>query len=179
MQTSSFFPAGIALAIALAGCSSTPPAAPDTRDADAKAIRQLEANWVQAWAAKDAAKIAANYADNASLFIPDMPIVTGKANIDATVGKFLQDKNISLSFAPTNVVVSKSGDLAYSQGTYTMTYTNPRTKKAVSETGKYVTDYAKQADGSWKAVADIDNADAPATPVKAKSHAKPEKKRHK
>jgi len=35
----------------------------------------------------------------------------------------------------------------------------------VAEKGKYVTVYKKQADGKWKAIADIDNADAPAVPV--------------
>jgi ketosteroid isomerase-like protein len=40
--------------------------------------------------------------------------------------------------------------------------TDPKTKKLVTETGKHVAVYRKQADGSWKAILDIDNADAPA-----------------
>jgi hypothetical protein len=46
-----------------------------------------------------------------------------------------------------------------------MTMTNPKTKKPVTEKGKYVTVYKKQADGTWKAIEDINNADAPAAPV--------------
>ena len=40
--------------------------------------------------------------------------------------------------------------------------TDPKTKKLVTETGKHVTVYREQADGSWKAILDIDNAGAPA-----------------
>ena len=42
----------------------------------------------------------------------------------------------------------------------------PKIKKAVSEKGKYVEVYMKQADGSWRIVADISNADGPLAPVK-------------
>ena len=88
MQMKMFLPASIALAI-LAGCTpSTPPTSPDTRDADAKAIRQLEADWSQAFAAKDADKIASFYADDASVFPIGMPVVTGKANILALLKTF-------------------------------------------------------------------------------------------
>jgi len=37
-----------------------------------------------------------------------------------------------------------------------------KTGKPVKQTGKYVTLYRKTADGSWKAILDINNADAPA-----------------
>ena len=47
-----------------------------------------------------------------------------------------------------------------------MTYTDTKTKKVLSGKGKYVEVYMKQADGSWKDVADIGNADGPAAPVK-------------
>jgi ketosteroid isomerase-like protein len=60
----------------------------------------------------------------------------------------------------------KTGDLGYSQGAYTMTMTDPKTRKVLSEKGKYVTVYKKQADGGWKAVADIANEDAPPAPAK-------------
>jgi uncharacterized protein (TIGR02246 family) len=164
------FPLSMALTCLLVGCTpAAPPTPPDTRAADAAAIRQLEADWLQADNAKDVDKIVGFYADDASLFLSDMPVVTGKANLVATYKTFLADKNFSLSWAPsTVVVVSKSGDMAYTEGTYTVTYTDPKTKKAVSEKGKYVEVYTKQADGSWKNEADIGNSDGPATPVKAK-----------
>jgi ketosteroid isomerase-like protein len=38
-------------------------------------------------------------------------------------------------------------------------------KKVLREKGKYVTIYSRQADGSWKMMEDISNADAPAIPV--------------
>jgi uncharacterized protein (TIGR02246 family) len=170
MHIRTLFPAGIALTFLLAGCTpATPPAPPDTRAADAQAIRQLEADWMQASSNKDVDKITSFYADDGSIFLTGMPVVTGKANIAAALKALAADKNFSLSWPPSStVVVSKSGDMAYSEGTYTMTYTDPKTKKAVSEKGKYVEVYMKQADGSWKDVADIGNSDGPATPLKAK-----------
>ena len=112
--------------------------------------------------------MSAYYSDDASVFMTDMPVITGRANIVSKLGPFFDDKNFSLKFATDDVTVSKSGDLAYSHGKYTMAMTDPKTKKVVTEDGKYVTVYMKQADGSWKAVADIDNADAPAVPIKHK-----------
>jgi ketosteroid isomerase-like protein len=41
-----------------------------------------------------------------------------------------------------------------------MTVTNPKTKKPMTDKGKYLTVYTKQADGSWKAVADTLNSDS-------------------
>jgi ketosteroid isomerase-like protein len=42
-----------------------------------------------------------------------------------------------------------------------MTTTDPKTKKPVTDKGKYAEVYKKQADGSWKAVADMDSSDTP------------------
>jgi len=47
-----------------------------------------------------------------------------------------------------------------------MTRTNPKTKKELTEKGKYVTVYKKQPTGGWKALADIFNEDAPAAAAK-------------
>jgi ketosteroid isomerase-like protein len=57
------------------------------------------------------------------------------------------------------VKASKGGDMVYTIGTYTQTMTNPKTKKPMTDTGKYITIYTKQADGSWKAEADTFNSD--------------------
>ena len=157
--------AAFALAVIVAGCNQAPPPpAPDTHDADVKAIRDLDAATGQA--AKDLDKISAFYAEDASLFDPDAPVVNGAAAIKAAWKSMLEDKNSSFSFASDKVDVAKSGDLGYSQGTMTYTFTDPKTKKVFTIKGKYVTVYKKQSDGGWKAVADIGNEDAPPVPVK-------------
>jgi hypothetical protein len=43
------------------------------------------------------------------------------------------------------------------------TATDPASKKAITETGRFVTIFRKEADGSWKVVQEIDNAEAAAT----------------
>ena len=106
--------------------------------------------------------------------MPDAPVVTGAAAIAAAFKPFLADKNFSLTSASDTVDIAKSGDLGYSQGTYTMKSTDPKTKKVLTEHGKYVTVFQKQADGGWKAVADIFNEDAPPSPVK--KHPSPARK---
>ena len=167
MQNRYFLAAAFALAVILAGCQQAPPPpAPDTHDADAKAIRDVETAWVQALAAKDFDKSMAFYADDASVFIPDALVANGMAAIKAVWKPMLEDKNFSFTFASDKVDVAKSGDLGYAQGSFTYTMTDPKTKRVLTERGKYVTVYKKQTDGSWKAVADIGNEDAPAAPAK-------------
>ena len=159
--------AAFALAVVLAGCNQAPPPpAPDTHDADVKAIRDLETATVQAIAAKDLDKFVAFYADDASVFLADQPAINGMAAIKAVMKPMIADKNFSFTISSVKVDVAKSGDLGYSQGAYTWTMTNPKTKKVLTEKGKYVTVYKKQADGGWKAVADSDNEDA--APASAK-----------
>jgi hypothetical protein len=51
--------------------------------------------------------------------------------------------------------------MGFTQGSYTMTMTDPSSKKVITDHGSYVTTYAKQPDGSWKAVADIATSEVP------------------
>jgi len=159
--------AAFALTVIFAGCQQAPPPpAPDTHDADVKAIRDVETAWAQAFAAKDLDKVMAFYADDATVFFADAPVIKGTAAIKAALKPALEDKNFSFTSAPDKVDVAKSGDLGYSQGAYTATFTDPKTKKVLMGKGKSVTVYRKQADGSWKVVADIGNEDAPPAPAK-------------
>jgi ketosteroid isomerase-like protein len=68
---------------------------------------------------------------------------------------------MTLKFQAARVEVAKSGDQAYTQGSYAMTMTDPASKQVVNDHGSYVTTYRKQADGTWKAVADIATSDVP------------------
>jgi len=80
----------------------------------------------------------------------------------------MADPNFSMKFNTAKVEATASGDLGYTTGAYTMTMTDPKSKKVLREKGKYLTVYGKQMDGTWKIVDDINNPDAPAVPVEAK-----------
>ena len=88
----------------------------------------------------------------------------GMEGISKGLKEFMADPNFSSTFKTSRVHVAKSGDLACSEGTYAQTATDPASKKKVSEKGNYVTCWMKQADGNWKAVADITAAE-PAAPA--------------
>ena len=146
----------------LTGCSPSP--APDSRDADARALREGEvAAFAKDWGGKDADRIAAHFTDDGNVMIPNSPMMTGKDAIRKAMKDGLADPNWSLALQPVQVEVSRGGDLGYTRGTYVLTATDPASQKAVTEKGRFVTIFRKQADGSWKAVQDIHNAEAPAT----------------
>ena len=131
-----------------------------SKDKGAQALRDLEAQWVKEFDAKDVAKMVAHYADDATLMGPGMPVATGKDAIRATIQEMVSDPNLSLHFQPQRVEIARSGEMGFTQGMYHMTMTDPKTKKPVTDKGKYLTIYAKQADGTWKAVADTFNSDS-------------------
>ena len=150
--------------VALGGCTQAPPTLPDTHEADVKAVRETDAAKMRAWADKDAEKIASFFADDATHFSPNMPALKGRQAIRETFKERLADPSRTVSAEATSIEVSRGGDLAYVIGVYTATSTDPKTKKVMAEKGRYVTVYKKQADGSWKGVVNIDNAEAPASP---------------
>jgi uncharacterized protein (TIGR02246 family) len=158
-HSSIFITLGFAI---LTGCAQSP--APDSREADARALRDGElAAFVRDWSGRDADRIGAHYTNDGNLMVPNSPTMTGKDAIGKTMKDVLADPSWSLALQPVQVEVSRGGDLGYTRGTYVLTVTDPATKKAVTERGRFVTIFRKEADGSWKAVQEINNADATAT----------------
>jgi uncharacterized protein (TIGR02246 family) len=146
--------------LVLGGCSNMAPT--ENRDADVQAVKDTEAAWMKDAATKDADKFAATYADDGTVLLPNAPAISGKDNIKAALKPMMTDPNFALTFQATKVDVGKGGDLAYTRGTYSMTMTDPKTKQPVTDHGKYVTIFRKQADGKWKAVEDMISSDMPA-----------------
>ena len=158
-----------AIILIATGCNQ----AADTRDADVKALRDTEAQWNQDYASKDAGKVVAHYADDAILMGPGMAASSGRDAINNTIKQMLSDPALSLKFQASKVEVAKSGDVGYTQGSYTMAMTDPYTKQLINDHGSYVTTYRKQPDGTWKAVADIATSEVPPPappPPSAKKH---------
>ena len=48
------------------------------RAPDEKAIRDGEVAWSSDWATRDVDKMSSHYADDATLMIPDMPVIKGR-----------------------------------------------------------------------------------------------------
>ena len=151
----------LVLAVSALGCSTTPAPVPDTRAADLQAVKDVETAWVKDVATKDPDKWASYFTDDGSGLYPGGPTLNGKAAVKAAMTPVMADPNFSLTFQSTRSVASKGGDMVYSQGTYVMTMTDPKTKKPMTDKGKYLTAYMKQPDGSWKAIADTFNSDSP------------------
>lgn len=153
------FVAGVLI---LTGCSQ--PTIPDTREADARALREGEvAAFALDWGGKDADRIASHYAEDGSLIIPNTPVMKGRDAISKGMKGTLSDPNWSLVLQPVDVEVSRGRDLGYTSGTYVVTATDPTNNKVATEKGRFVAIFRKEADQSWKVAQDINNAEAPAT----------------
>ncbi|HVA72708.1 MAG TPA: SgcJ/EcaC family oxidoreductase [Candidatus Limnocylindrales bacterium] len=116
-------------------------------------IRAIDVAWAKAVASKDADQTASFYAGDGVLLAPGAPMASGKDAIRNTWAKLMGTPGFALSFAPTEIKISPSGDLAYEIGEYELTAGGkkgkPKTVKA-----KYVVVWGKQADGGWKALVD-------------------------
>ena len=127
--------------------------------ADEQAIRGNVDRWLQLVKAKDAAGIAALYAEDGAVMPPNAPAAKGRAAIQRTWASMMQTPGFALTFAPEQIIVSASGDMALDRGTYSLTVAPGGTTR--TDTGKYVVVWRKIG-GEWKAAADIFNTDLPA-----------------
>ena len=165
-----------AFVLVLGACGDDPPAV--NKAAIEKSVRELEGNMSKVMAAKDAAGTAANYTADAILMTPGMAAMKGTDGIRAGMTAMLADPNMKLDFSSDRIEVADSGEMAASHGKYTMTATDPVTKKPMTDKGSYVTVFRKQKDGVWKAVMDINTSEVPpAAPPAKKVVARKGKKR--
>ena len=131
-----------------------------TTSSAASAIRKADLAWEKVFAAKDLDKSVDFCAADASVLSPNAPIATGHDAISKLFAGFFALPDLKISWRPDKVEAARSGDLGYSRGAYEMTFKGPDGKQ-MSDKGKYVTVWKKQADGSWKVVNDIFNSDMP------------------
>ena len=126
-----------------------------------QALKDNDAQWNRDFQSKNVDKLLAHYAADAVLMAPGMPASKGKDAIRKVLAEMVGDAGLMLEFVPERVDVSKSGDMAFTQGSYKMSMTDPGSKQVIHDHGSYVTTYRKEPDGSWKAVADIATSEMP------------------
>ena len=130
-----------------------------TSTADEEAIRKQVARWLELVKSKDAAAIAQMYTEDGAVMPPNAAIGKGRTAIQETWATMMNTPGFELTFAPEQIVLSGSADMALDRGTYRLTVAP--SGKPQSDTGKYVVVWRKVG-GEWKAAADIFNSDLPA-----------------
>ena len=129
----------------------------DSTDAVA-AINKADSLWDDQSAHNSAEGWLSFYTDDAIMMPPGENTCTDKASREASIKNMFAMNGVNMRFQATKTEVSKSGDLGYSTGPYQFSYKDASGKE-MHETGKFCETWKKQADGSWKCIVDIWNAD--------------------
>jgi ketosteroid isomerase-like protein len=153
----------------LSVCTALVPLVTFAAGADEKAVRDADAAWSKAAAAKDVDKTVSFYADDALVLPPNEAAKTTKDAI-RTLWKGLIDSVTDVSWKATRVEMAKSGEMACLTGTYELTM-----KDGTKDHGKYCEVWEKKG-GAWKCGTDIWNSDLPATPAASPAPGAAEKK---
>ena len=141
--------------------SNTPPAE--------RILRDLDAQWAKAAAAKDVERTIGYYSDDAIVLPPNATSAATQETIRNVWKDMLASPGLAITWKPTIVQLTKSGDMGWVSGTYELTM-NDASGKPINDRGKYLEVWEKQSDGNWKCRADMWNSDlaasAPAPPEK-------------
>jgi ketosteroid isomerase-like protein len=132
-----------------------------------RVLRDLDAQWSKAAAAKDLEQTVAYYSDNAIVLPPNAASATTKEAIRNLWKDLLATPGLVITWKPTRVELAKSGDMAWVSGTYELTMKDA-TGTPINDHGKYLEVWEKQAGGKWKCGADMWNSDlGPVAPTAA------------
>jgi uncharacterized protein (TIGR02246 family) len=117
---------------------------------------EIRQRWTAAATAKDAAGIAALYADDATVMPPNAAAVKGRAAIQSFWKGMVDQLTGKVTLA--RVGGWQGGDAGYEAGTYSAAMGTG------TDTGKYLLTLKKGADGKWLITNDIFNSDLPCPP---------------
>lgn len=140
--------------LAVVACEGSSP--PATNQPAVAADSALQA----AVGARDLERIMTFYAPDASLLPTAKPIVIGVAAIRKEWTLILAIPDFRNVATLTRIDVARSGDLAYSMGTYAATLRGEN-GQLVTEPGKWLSVWRRQSDGAWRIVVDTYNTDIP------------------
>ena len=120
-------------------------------EAERQALLDADKAWVNAAASGDVSKIKQYWTEDAINYFPGQKPAFGKAQILEIVKRNRSIPGFSLNWEPRDAVVSNSGDLGYTHGSYKMSFNDPE-GNTLTRAGNYVCIWKKQEDGSWKCV---------------------------
>jgi uncharacterized protein (TIGR02246 family) len=113
---------------------------------DAKTITAVNDAFGGGIMAKDWKAVSALYASDGVFYPPGESAVKGRPAIEACLTAF----PAVTAFSLRTTKIDGRGDLAYVQGTFTMTLAPPGGAKPSQESGYFLEVLRRQADGSWQ-----------------------------
>jgi ketosteroid isomerase-like protein len=140
-------------ALAVAGCGRV--------DVEQERAALLEADRQWSQSAKDLDLFMSFYTPDAASYPPGMPELVGTDAIRKTFSGMFSAPGFALSWTPSKAEVAASGDIGWTAGTYDLTMGEAQ------DSGKYITLWRKQPEGTWKVAADIFNTNLPPQPPPA------------
>ncbi len=131
--------------------------------AEEAAIRQADAEWVEAAKSKKVDAWLAFYTDDAVVLPPNEEVAKGRESARKSVAGLLALPGLSISWKPTKVSVARSGDIAYLIGAYSLSF-HDAGGQPLTDHGKLLEVWERQSDGTWRCSADTWNSDLPPAP---------------
>ena len=135
--------------------SCTQPATDTTSEGEK--LMQLSRDWSKVASSGNLDSTLNYWADDAIVMSPGQPSLKGKQAIREMLEGTSKIPGFKISWDPKSVVVSRSGDMAYLIEETQITM-NDSLGKPSTTFNKAVTVWRKEADGTWKNVVDMWNA---------------------
>jgi uncharacterized protein (TIGR02246 family) len=144
------------IVMVLAACAASPPSI--DAEAEAAELMRISREWSEVAGSGDLEATLAYWADDAVMLPPGNPPLKGKQAIREFVEASASIPGFAIRWEPLEAHVSPSGDFAFLLERNQFSFQDT-TGVQVTEWNKVVTVWRKQADGAWKNVIDIWNAD--------------------
>lgn len=134
----------------------------NTLEADIVAINALYDEYTSGANSGDLERFIAVWADDATRMETGIPAIIGKKQIETHFKALFEGFNNEVAVYG-EIDIGASGDLAYSRGNYTLSFTPKDGGPKTTIDGKWVDVLKRQTDGSWKIYIDSVSDNAPPT----------------
>lgn len=141
-------------AFVLAGCSASSAA---ISESDRGAIRSAVDDFTKAILSGDFAKAASHWAEDGTTLPPHAATVHGRPEIQKLFASFGK----TTAFRQDVLETDGRGDLAYSHFAFDITFIPPGATASITDKGKGILVWGKQADGTWLVKRGTWNSDLP------------------
>jgi len=140
--------AGAALCLSLVACKRDGAAKPQPAD-----LMNADRAFAKATAERRMEGFLSFLGEDAATIRPDSAVISGKKAVAERWSALLGDPATTISWKPLKASLAESGDMGFTVGSYEITKESANGRTAAGS-GKYITIWRKQGDGSWRVVFD-------------------------